>query len=99
MRENVHEFNSKTIKFQGQLIVILGDLKKMRLKHDRKAKFQIQIRQSIFIVLINFFFIVLIYHDVEDREKTRGEYIQQHIHFISSCLIGKLFAVLQWYKT
>ena len=82
MRENVHEFNSKTITFQGQLIVILGDLKKMRLKHDRKAKFQIQLRQSIFIVLINFFFIVLIYHDVEVREKGRVHTATHTFHII-----------------
>ena len=58
------------------------------LKHDRRAKFQIQLRQSIFIVAIC--------HDVEVHEKTRGEYIRQHINVISSCLIGKLFAVLQF---
>jgi len=54
----------------------MGDFKKMRLKHDRKVKFQIQLRHSIFIVVIC--------HDVEVHEKTRGEYIRQHIHFISS---------------
>ena len=29
-------------------------------------------------------------------KKTRDKYIRQHINFISSCLIGKLFAVLQF---
>jgi len=60
----------------------------MRLKHDRRVNIPIQLRHSIFIVLICY--------NVEVHEKTRGKYIQQHIHFISSCLIRKLFAVLQF---
>jgi len=39
----------------------------MRLKHDRSAKFPIQLRQSILSVVIC--------HDVEVRENTRDEYI------------------------
>ena len=58
------------------------------LKHDRRAKFQIQLRQSIFKVILC--------HGVEVHEQTRGEYIRQCTTFISSCLIGKLFAVLQF---
>ena len=52
----------------------MGDFKKMRLKHDRKVKFQIQLRHSIFIVIIC--------HDVEVHEKMRGEYIRQHKFYI-----------------
>ena len=59
----------------------------MRLKHDRSAKFPIQLWQSIFIVVIC--------NDVEVHEDTRGEYIPQRITFISTCFIGKSFAVLQ----
>ena len=59
----------------------------MRLKHERSANFQIQLRQSIFSVVIC--------NDVEVHEKTRGEYILQHITFISTCFIGKSFAILQ----
>jgi len=62
LRENIHKFNSKTITFQGQLIVIKGDFKK------NEAKCQIQLRQSIFIVIICYY--------VEVHEKTRGEYIR-----------------------
>jgi len=32
-----------------------GDLIKMRLKHDRRAIFQIQLRQTIFIVLVCYY--------------------------------------------
>ena len=42
-----------------------------------------------------FIFIVVICNDVEVHEDTRGEYIRQRITFISSCFIGKSFAVLQ----
>ena len=44
----------------------MGDLKQMRLKHDRRDDFQ-----SIFIVVICY--------DVEVHENTRGEYIRQHV--------------------
>jgi len=53
----------------------MGDFKQMRIKHDRRVNFQIQLRNSIFIVILC--------HDVEVHETTRGEYIT----FISSCLI------------
>ena len=75
----------------------MGDFKTMRLQHDRRASFHIPLRRSIFIVVIC--------NDVEVHEDTRGEYIRQRITFISSCFIGKSFAVLQnmqqaqWYKT
>ena len=51
------------------------------------VKIQIQLRHSIFIIIIC--------HDVEGHEK-RGEYIRQQIQCISSYLIGKLVAVLQF---
>ena len=54
----------------------MGDLKKMRLKHDRRANIPIQLRHSIVIVIICY--------DVEVHEKTRGDYIRQHINLISS---------------
>jgi len=65
----------------------MGDLKKTRLKDDIMVKIQIQLRHSIFIIIIC--------HDVEGHEK-RGEYIRQQIQCISSYLIGKLVAVLQF---
>jgi len=54
----------------------MGDFKTMRLQHDRRASFHIPLRQSIFIVVICY--------DVEVHENTRGEYIPQHITFIST---------------
>ena len=63
--------------------------KKMRLQHDREVKFQMQSRQSIFIVVIC--------HDVEVHENIRGEYIQQHIHFTSTCFIDISFTIFTIY--
>ena len=53
----------------------------MRLKQDRRVKFQLQLRHSNFIVLIC--------HDVEVHEKNKGR-------VNTATLIGKLFAVLQF---
>ena len=63
--------------------------KKMRLQHDREVKFQMQSRQSICIVVIC--------HDVEVHENIRGEYIQQHIHFTSTCFIDISFTIFTIY--
>ena len=60
----------------------------MRLKSNRKVNFQIQFRQSIFIVLICY--------NVEIHENTRGEYIRQHRNIIASCFIRKSCVVLQF---
>jgi len=55
----------------------------MRLKHDRRVNIQIQLRQSIFVVVICY--------DVEVHEKKKGR-----VHTATTCLIGNLFAVLQF---
>ena len=53
----------RRIQYVHYIVKHKGDLK-MRLKQDRRVKFQLQLRHS--------FFIVIICHDVEVHEKNKG---------------------------